>query len=316
MESRYPALLGVCNLILLVASTTLMYLGASLINFYLLDKFDFLSQWFSAVPYLIIGLGIASFIVAVYGFYVSVSDSRCNLIIYSVLVSALFVAQLVGIFAAMELRGDINEKAFSGANFLREVDNYKLYPSVREKWDALHREFGCCGAINFNDGYKIWRNADIGLQDNSVPDSCCLRRSAGCGRGVFSRQDEEIQRMIYTHGCVTVVEERFESQIVPLLLGYAAVSVVLALMEILAVVFACSYSAAIVRRSKESNDDMRSLRSGGYHVPTSGPPTPRFDHVRGQHFGQDNMTNIWVHEQDQGKAHPPPSITDMQERDV
>ena len=308
MQSKYPVLLGLLNLVLLIASTTLMYLGGSLINFYLLDKFDFVSVWFRVVPNVIVGLGVASFIVSLFGCFVALNDKRWQLFLYSALVACLFIVQLGGIFAAMELRGVISRGEFVGSDVLSDLDDYKANPATRAKWDALHREFGCCGGLNFNDGYKIWRNADIGRDDNSIPDSCCLRPRNGCGKDLFLKhQEASVPHLIHTHGCVTVVEERLSTQIVPILLAYAGVGVLLALFQLLAVVFACSWASAISRAS--ADHETKSLRST-YQAPSSIPSTPRFDHVRGQgHYARDNMTAVWAAENDY-------KVTDMQERDV
>ena len=176
----------------------------------------------------------------------------------------LFVVQLAGIFFAMELRAVINAGEYSGVDILSDLEYYNESPSTRSKWDALQREFKCCGGVNFNDGYKIWRNSDVGLTSNGVPDSCCLRPDPGCGRNIFAEQDSALNRLIHTHGCLTILSDKLLEQVVPVLVGYAGVGVVLALIQLLAVVFACSFSAQISREMYQ--DDARSLgRTSTYH---------------------------------------------------
>lgn len=75
-SSGYTGLLALINVILLVASTSLLYLGASLFAFYLLDRVDFVSAWFSYVPYSMVVLGVGNFVVAVYGCIVAGTQSR------------------------------------------------------------------------------------------------------------------------------------------------------------------------------------------------------------------------------------------------
>ena len=76
MGTQFPTLLGLANLILLVSSTILMYLGSALITFYLLDSLDFISVWFSVVPNIMVALGISCFVVAIYGCYVAANANR------------------------------------------------------------------------------------------------------------------------------------------------------------------------------------------------------------------------------------------------
>ena len=55
----------------------------------------------------------------------------------------------------MELRGIINNDEFSGVDVLKDLADYDANPATKAKWDAMHRQFGCCGGLNFNDGYKV-----------------------------------------------------------------------------------------------------------------------------------------------------------------
>lgn len=110
----------------------------------------------------------------------------------------------------------------------------------------------------------------------------------GCGTGLLTRQDIYLTQTIHTHGCLTVMEEKLSNQVVPILLGYAGCGTILALLQLLAIVFACAYSAALSRKAKKE-EDLRSM-----YQSSSIPSTPRFDHVRGmQHYGKENMTLVY-----------------------
>ena len=67
----------------------------------------------------------------------------------------LFALQLGGIFAAMELRGAVVRRELQTVDVLTSLEDYGANPATRRRWDALQQEFGCCGGINFNDGYKV-----------------------------------------------------------------------------------------------------------------------------------------------------------------
>ncbi len=203
---------------------------------------------------------------------------RCNLILYSMLMMIIFVVQLAGIFAAMELRSIITRNEYQNQNVNAYLNDYKANSATRARWDALQKEFNCCGGVGFNDGYTAWRNADIGL-DNAVPDSCCLRREQqperNCGSERLSESGVTVDQHIHTHGCLTVMHPKLEGQVVPILLGYAGVGTLLALLQLLCVVFAFSYSSSIARYRK--HDDAKSFRSNGAPTPhhPSVPSTPR-----------------------------------------
>ena len=122
---------------------------------------------------------------------------------------------------------------------------------------------------------QIWRSADIGHEENGVPDSCCHVETAGCGRNRFTGHDVTAGQHIHTHGCLTIMQHKLVDQVVPVLLGFAGVGVVLALVQLMAVVFALSYSAAIARYHKQA-DDQRSFRSAAANIHHSTTSTPRW----------------------------------------
>ena len=157
--SSYPGLLAVSNVILLVASTVLVFLGSALVTFYHLDLLDFISSYFYIVPYIMVGLGVVSFILALFGIVAGCSESKPLLVLFSFAMIVVFITQLVGIFTAMELRGVINhEEQLIGANVVADVADYGENPSTRSKWDKLQSEFHCCGGVLFNTGYMVSRS--------------------------------------------------------------------------------------------------------------------------------------------------------------
>lgn len=322
--SSYPGLLAVANVILLVASTVLVFLGSALVTFYHLDKLDFISPYFYIVPYIMVGLGVVSFLLALFGIVAGCSESRPLLVLFSIAMIVIFVTQLVGVFTAMELRGVINSgEQFSGANVVTDVADYGENPYTRSKWDTLQKEFHCCGGVNFNTGYMTWRTSDIGSKNNAVPDSCCLEPQEKCGHGIFDQSFETITHKIYTHGCLNIIESKLEGQVVPVLLGYAGVGTVLALIQLLTIVFACSYSAQISRRNNvdEIYADARSLgRTSTYRGERlstgSLPITPRADRIRRppQGYANANMSSVFVNDEMHMKYAE--SEMDMGEREV
>ncbi|TRY70348.1 hypothetical protein TCAL_02439 [Tigriopus californicus] len=318
MRNYYPGLLVTFNVVLLLTSSIMLYLGISLVAYYKLDSLDFVSQWFWMVPYIMIILGLGVFVVALYGCAVGLTESRCQLYTFSGLMILFFILQLLAIFAAMELRSVILRAEFYSIDVLDDLRDYNTNWKTRAKWDGLHREYHCCGGVNFYDGFRVWRNADVGEFTNSVPDSCCLRVTEGCGVNVFNELEQNLVRKIHMHGCLTLMNDKLESQVVPMLLGYTGVGTILALVQLLCVIFACALAAAIKREMNE-HDDIRSLRSstnaGSLHGSfDADPATPRFDHSRRDqhHYGRDNLNAAYEAEQ-RSKI---PHFSDFEEKAV
>jgi len=165
--------------------------------------------------------------------------------------------------------------------------------------------------VNFLLYLQTWRNSDIGSKNNAVPDSCCLEPQEKCGHGIFDSDQSyvTITHKIYTHGCLNIIESKLEGQVEPILLGYAGVGTVLALIQLLTIVFACSYSAQISRRNntmEEIYSDGRSLgRTSTYRgerLSTGGsltPITPRADMIRrpSQGYVNANMSSVFANDE-------------------
>lgn len=251
--TKYQKFLNISNVFLLIVSSILIFAAAILIKFYHLLKMDFWSAYFWIVPYLLIILGVYTFLVTVFGFLISGSEKRVLLIVYAALLSAAFVVQLISIFAALELRNAINseEEPFSNTrDILKELDNWHNDSSVRDKWNSLQSDLHCCGAVGYSQGYTIYRG--VKSLEGGVPESCCIpinNSPAGkdCGKNVFAQTNRHM--IIFTHGCVTTLHHKLEDDVVPMLIGYAAVGVLLALCEIITVVIAAAYVAQIRRKS-------------------------------------------------------------------
>ena len=130
-------------------------------------------------------------------------------------------------------------------------------------------------------GYKDYRSTPIG-GNFSVPDSCCFEYYEGCGYQIFHKSDVEIANIIFTHGCLTLLKDqvsapalvnksmahcnesrvisRFNSfltkvatfqllhEVVPIMISYALVGAISAVVELASVALASAYVAQISRR--------------------------------------------------------------------
>ena len=78
-----------------------------------------------------------------------------------------------------------------------------------------------------------WKHTRMGDSGNSVPDSCCLYESPGCGRNLFSMSDlRNIVEKINIHGCFFVLRRRLEDHVYALLLIFIALGGFLSLLQL------------------------------------------------------------------------------------
>ncbi|TRY78926.1 hypothetical protein TCAL_12183 [Tigriopus californicus] len=245
--TKYQKFLNLSNVFLLITSTILIFSAVILIKFYHINKLDFWSSYFWVAPILMIVLGVYTFLVCVYGFLISGSENRALLALYALLLSIAFITQLISIFTAMEVRTKVAQSNIGSVAVNDDLSKYGEDWSVSSKWDDLQADLHCCGGNNFLTGYNDYRNTPIG-KNFSVPDSCCHNRVAGCGQGIFRFQEADIRNRIFLDGCLTILKDKLETDVIPMMIVYACIGVLLAIVELITVVLACAYVAQITRK--------------------------------------------------------------------
>jgi len=269
-----PSLVGL-NLVLLVSSTACLYLGSILVNIYLLPYLSLISSNFATVPYLILAIGGLLLPVSILGIVAAFSTSRPALISYAVLLGLIFCLELASIFTSMELRNNMMLPRFFQSrqkDVYEEMSHYWEDEDIKFKWDTLQRDFQCCGAFNKN-AYADWeqriRSSSTlrrgnNLQRTGVPDSCCIDEVEGCANSV-DLTEQSLYDKIYMHGCFFIMQNRYDRDILPVLLAYIISSVVLALITMITLVLAAAFVAAITRNENKDRDGLGMYQMPGGH---------------------------------------------------
>ena len=234
----------VINIVLLVASLILIGTGASLMGFYRIQMLEVITIDFVIVPTVLTGGGIFTMLVAVFGVVAVAKEDACLTIVYSILVAVDVLILLGGIVSSVRLLFDI-QVGFLNADVIPELSSYETDTWVQYKWDTIQREFTCCGGYGYAQGYTDWKHTSMGGARNSVPDSCCLHESHGCGVDLFKINNlRVIVLKINVHGCLAVMQRRLETHVTLILMVFAGVGSVLAVVELLAIVLACCLASS------------------------------------------------------------------------
>ena len=248
--TRYEKHITLSSILLLVASTIIIFTSIILIKWYFMPYLYFWHSYFIVAPYMMLSLGLYLFFISTYGFVIAEKKSRGLLVVFSLLLGVGFIGHLVSIFVLWQVRTEI-QMGFDDAQILEELEQYGTDPEITKNWDFLQESLSCCGGFSWYRGYRNYRQTPIG-RNLSVPDSCCLGGSvSGCGNQVFEDGYENTQKIlttIYTQGCVQLLQKWMTSGVEPIIEVYTASSVGLAVIEIIAIVFASAYVAQITRR--------------------------------------------------------------------
>jgi len=273
----------IANFILLTSSLVLIGTGAGLLGFYRIHMLEVVTPEFIIVPMVLVVGGITTLFAALFGFYVTMREDSCLMITYAVIMSIEFLVMVTGIVCTVDLLFIIQTGLFD-SDVIPELTLYETDSWVRHKWDTMQREFTCCGGYGYATGYNDWKHTLLGGAHNSVPDSCCLNESPGCGANVFGVTDLRVTiQKIHLHGCLTIMMVRLESHVKIILSVFCGVGGIVAIIELLTIVLACCYANQIAKLEREEEWEYDPVHGhegyagGGYsnqHPHFSRPPSP------------------------------------------
>ncbi|KAI5612129.1 CD63 antigen, partial [Silurus asotus] len=181
----------------------------------------------TASPIVIIVVGAVIFFIAFFGCCGAWKDNYCMVTTFAVLLSIIIIVEIGIAIAAYVYRNKLENLVEKGIK--EAIKEYNKDQDIKKELDISQQQFKCCGAVNSTDWAGIMPN-------NSVPDSCCKNVTKGCGVNAMFNSSK-----IYTEGCAKAVEALVKQNI--LWVGIAAL--VIAFIEILGVVFACTLMKGI-----------------------------------------------------------------------
>lgn len=230
------------NLFFVIAGILCIYLGIST-NARINTFEDLVNLSAYSVPSKIfIGVGIVMFIIAFLGCCGSVKENHFMVMTYSVLVGLILVIQIGAAVAAYNKADDLS--ALLEKNLQDSLPKYGNDTEIQKVWNVIQSHAQCCGVKNFRDWFDVL-SPTITIS-GKVPESCCLEMVEGCAlpivRGI---SDEAAAKIIFTEGCVHKGVDYMNIG------GGATVGIVLAVVEMLAVIFAC-FMARSIRYSYET----------------------------------------------------------------
>ncbi|XP_013396652.1 tetraspanin-4-like [Lingula anatina] len=172
------------------------------------------SYSFLSAPALLIAAGVVILVVGFFGCCGALAENQCMLLTYFVLVVLIFVLQIVAAILAFVHQDEINH-VLENELLVGIKDKYPGDPrrlEMKDAWDLVQIELGCCGVYNYSDWFKshAWPDKDW------VPDSCCRasQHSTLCGRtgnpamwqshGCFNELKYWLTQHLYILGVVAI----------------------------------------------------------------------------------------------------------------
>jgi len=233
---------------LMVFSIITTFYAFLLIKWYFMPNLYFWDTTFYIAPYSMLGMGLYTFFVAMFGLIMKGYEKRRWFVIYAILLAIAFAGQLTSLYFMWQITTIVSLGSVGGSHVVDSLSLYQIDSKVTNSWDEMQSRLMCCGGNNWHTGYTDYRGTPIGQSSDSVPDSCCISPNEGCGRGILKESRLVVQDKIFVHGCVEVLTRWLKNEVVNIIPIYAGVSLLVALVEIVTVALASAYVAKITRR--------------------------------------------------------------------
>lgn len=183
----------------------------------------------SAAPLVLIIVGVVIFFIAFFGCCGAWKENYCMVTMFAILLSLIIIVEIATAIAAYVFRDKLTGLVDTGLrDMITQYNNASK--EYQEGLDKIQEDLKCCGVVNSTD----W--VDFKPDHTSVPDSCCINVTDTCGKGAINDG-----KKIYLTGCQPALEKLLKENIQ----WVAVAALVIAFIEILGLVFACSLMRGI-----------------------------------------------------------------------
>uniref|UniRef100_A0A3Q3XHS9 Tetraspanin n=1 Tax=Mola mola TaxID=94237 RepID=A0A3Q3XHS9_MOLML len=177
----------------------------------------------SAIPIVLIGVGVVVFFIAFFGCCGAWKENYCMVTMFAILLTLVIIVEIAAAIVGYIYRNKVSVVVQD--NLTDMISKYKNGTGeFKDTVDKLQIDMKCCGVNNSSD----WRYLAPG--GNTVPDSCCLNITRSCGNGTMT--DPTI---VYQKGCHDAVVQFLQKNIQWVIVA----ALVIAFLQIMGIVFAC-----------------------------------------------------------------------------
>lgn len=225
-------LLCAVNSLFVLTGVMIISVGTTIYAIY--DDFsNFLDASYFSPATLLIVVGISIFVIAFLGCCGALKESTCMVFVFAISLSLVLILELAAAIAAYALQDKLNSLLVNKMN--GTMHEYGNNPSATTAVNFLQSRLHCCG---YN-GPKDWASI---IEENEIPfpESCCAWTT-------FEFADNREGCQAYSYGCISRLSIVIHRS--ALYIGTGAI--VIALIQLTGIMFACVLGRAIRRQKTE-----------------------------------------------------------------
>jgi len=190
-------------------------------------------------PILMMVIGCVVFLIAFMGCCGTLRESKCMMVTYAAFLLILLIAQVALVVLLATKRDEALN--FFNEEMKQSLQKYNSDTEVKEVWDVMQSNLGCCGVEGPND----WSSGSLIVLSlrNGIPESCCTDPQNCSGTSLInSALNLAVKSMYYQEGCLDKVFGSLKSDYGM----YGAIG--LAVVELLGIIFGCCLGARFGRK--------------------------------------------------------------------
>ncbi|XP_055377309.1 CD63 antigen [Condylostylus longicornis] len=192
---------------------------------------SFLIGKFFSIPTFLIVIGVFIFIIAFFGCCGAYKENYCMILIFSILLSLIFIFELSAGIAGYVLRSEAHKLIDTELQNTMVKYSNSSYPKIQYIWDSVQTSFECCGSESYKDWGRVFENNKEKLD---LPMSCCDIPNGVIGN--YSCNGAKINnKHLHGAGCLNKFADFIESHAVSL----GATGIIFAIIQLIGIFFAC-----------------------------------------------------------------------------
>jgi len=268
--SQYQRWLASLNVVLMVFSLTILFLGCVLQQIFHMDKLDFVSMYFVIFPWNLILAGLVTFLASAFGFILAGHEKRGLYCAYAVVMALLVFNMIFTIYVSLQVEALIRNNEIEENDDLPTLYHQQDNQAFRDTWDKVYQSVRCCGGKDYRDHSS--KSGTLFLEDGSplfrcVPDSCCIAKKSADGsmqptctydQSANCKVEKHVTtlwRSIYVHGCMDTLQQWYTGTLDGKLTFFALGGILTALLEISALAVAAAFVSKINRKRRRFKNE-------------------------------------------------------------
>ncbi|XP_068197566.1 CD63 antigen-like [Antennarius striatus] len=226
LMSFFNLLFWICGLVLIVVGV--------MIQMFMHKTIQIDDALGSAYPILVVAVGVAIFLIAFLGCCGAWKESYCIVAMFAVLLTLISITQFGAVISGYIFRNKVStlirdsmEETLS--HYENSTEEFKLIV------DLTQQNLKCCGVNSSVD----W--GEFLPEEDTVPDSCCIKETVGCGIGNMTNAD-----IVYQKGCQHAIADYLQSNI----MWVIVLVLIIVFLQVMGIILSCMLMKGIRRGSE------------------------------------------------------------------